>query len=218
MVQGRYKPVAEFALYTVICGGADQVVFVINETKAQFIAWMGDGARYNTPFVYVYQPIQTRDAHKSGGLAAALDAAYSVTRDALVMFAMPDTILKPVGLFLEMAEMLPAADVVFAAFEVAHPEYFGILQMDAAGHVAGVVDKPTTPMGGLVWGAIMWQPSFTEFIHAERQAGVDRFNDILNDGIQAGIPMRACAFTDGGVFMDVGTPESIEELMTRGLP
>src|SRR5450759_3951473 len=76
----RYKPVSQFILDNMVTAGVSHLVFVINETKHQLIAYFGNGQRFGCDITYVVQEsLEQQENSTSPGLAHALDSAYHLT-------------------------------------------------------------------------------------------------------------------------------------------
>lgn len=210
----RYKPVSQFVLENLVAAGVEHVVFVINDRKSQLIGYFGDGSRFGCRLSYVVQEPPEEGASTSPGLANALDAAYHLTRGRTVLFGMADTIMQPGDVFARGLASMQAGDAgVLCLFPTATPEKFGMVRL-ADGIAAEIVDKPAVTGLSHMWGCILWQPEFTEFLHACQQAGVADFAEILNRAIRSGMAFRGLPL-DGGEYLDLGTYEEIMALDRR---
>ncbi len=212
----RYKPVAQHVLENLVGAGARHVVLVINETKHQLMGYFGSGKRFGCTLSYVFQEADTVGTTASGGLAEALDSAHHLTSGKSVLFGMADTIVQPTETFrVAFAPEHERADVVLGLFETDRPEKFGMVDLDEHARVRAVVDKPEQTSLRLMWGFILWRPSFTDFLHAQlaNGTGID-FAGVLNAAIAAGLRVEG-AVVPGGVYIDVGTYEEIQRLEQR---
>jgi len=210
----RYKPVAQFAVDSLVASGVTDVVCVINETKHQLIGYFGDGHRFGCHMAYVVQENRASDGQStSPGLAHALDSAYRLVRGRTVFFGMADTIMAPQDVFAQAWRSSgPEDDVVLVLFPTTRPEKFGMVRTDAEGRVLEIVDKPRQTRLTQMWGSIIWRPRFTEYLHDEVTVhGVADFACILNGAIHAGLRVTAHAVS-GGTYLDLGTYEEIREL------
>ena len=210
---GRYKPVAQHVVDTLVGAGARHLVVVINETKHQLIGYFGDGARFGCRISYVFQDPYAVRRVGAEGLAEAIDAAYHLIRGRIVLFGMPDTIVEPSGAY---GQLLPAigegADLHLGLFPTDVPEQRGVVDHDEDGRVRRVLDKQ--PDQGLreCWGILAWSPAFTERLHeGVASPSAPDFTTIVNGAISAGMRVRATSIA-GGRYSDLGTYESIERL------
>lgn len=209
----HYKPVAQFVVDNLLAAEVRHIVFVINETKSQLIGYFGSGARFGCHFSYVVQePPEAALKSTSPGLAHALDAAYHLTRGKTVFFGMADTIMRPVHIFAEAREKLQLEDdLVLVLFPTQHPEKFGMVKFQDE-RVVEIIDKPGETDLTYMWGCMVWQARFTEFLHDRvAAAGTSDFAAILNAALQSDYKMRMVKFEDGE-YIDLGTYEEIMEL------
>jgi glucose-1-phosphate thymidylyltransferase len=210
----RYKPISQFVLDRMTAIPVAHVVFVINATKHQLIAYYGDGNRFGCHISYVVQE-QRGNARRSTspGLAHALDAAYHLTRGKTVVFGMADTIMDPPDVYRHMLEAAsPDDDAVMGLFPTDRPHKFGMTDFAADGTVLQVVDKPQKTNLTHMWGCMIWRPSFTEHLHACLGGGeIVDFATAMNRALEDGMRFRAVRFK-GGTYLDIGTYDEIMEL------
>lgn len=213
----HYKPISQFVLNNLTKTGLEHIVFVINETKHQLVGYFGDGHRFNCSISYVVQePESNREQSTSPGLAHALDSAYHLTRGKTVCFGMADTIMQPVDVFVRALQTASVDDdVILVLFPTERPEKFGMVRFNQQGRVLEIVDKPKKTDLKLMWGCIVWRPSFTEYLHASvRQKGISDFALIMNSAIAEGLKFNSVQIVEGN-YIDLGTYEEIMELDSR---
>jgi len=211
----QYKPVSHYILDNMIKAGICHIVFVINDTKHQLIKYFGNGRRFNCDISYVVQELQDDkpDIAKSPGLAKALDAPYHLTKDKIVYFGMADTIIKPVN-FLKVAteRVSKDADVTLCMFHTDCPEKVGMVKLDKDNWVKGIDDKPTSTNLEWMWGAMIWTPIFTEFLHNSiHEKQITDSAQIFNNAIANGIKFKGIEFKNGK-YLDIGTYNDIIRL------
>ena len=213
----HYKPISQYVLDSLTLAGLEHIVFVINETKHQLIGYFGDGCRFGCNISYVVQESGNgKTESTSPGLAHALDSAYHLTRGRTVFFGMADTIMQPKDVFLRAYRAAtPEADVVLTLFTTDRPEKFGMVRLGPEGKVVEIVDKPRETDLNLMWGAIIWRPAFTEYLHARvRRDRVSDFALIMNDAIRKGLRFEGVLMAEG-VYIDLGTYDEIMEMDRR---
>lgn len=208
----KYKPVSQFIVEQMTNVGVSHIAFVINETKHQLLEYFGCGVRFNCDFSYVVQEQILGDvASTSPGLANALDAAYHLTREKVVFFGMPDTIMQPSNVYSYGVDKLNKFDVVFLLFLTQIPKKFGMVKF-TNDIVEEIVDKPDFTDLQYMWGSIIWKPIFSEFLHAKVTCEkITDFAKIMNDAIKSGISF-GCTIVPSGTFMDIGTYDEISDL------
>jgi dTDP-glucose pyrophosphorylase len=206
--------VSQFVLDNLVAAGLSDVVFVINQNKAQLLGYFGNGRRFGCNIAYAVQETPDhRGQSTSPGLAHALDSAYHVVKDRPVFFGMADTIMEPRDVFARAwADMRPNDDVMLVLFPTNRPEKFGMVKTAQDGTVLEVVDKPRQTGLTHMWGCIIWRPRFTRFLHeCVHESGIADFAAVLNSAIRNGMHVRSHA-VEGGDFSDLGTYEEIREL------
>lgn len=209
----RYKPVAQFIVDDMVHSGVEHIIFVINETKHQLIGFFGSGSRFGCRISYVFQDNgEINNSSTSPGLAHALDAAFHLTKDKVICFGMPDTIMTPKPVFRSLLGLAAAeGDVFLGCFKVSHPEKFGMVEVENS-IVRQIIDKPRQTDLSHAWGCIVWGPKFTEHLHRSvEQKGLSDFAVILNDGLEESLMVKAIIFEDGS-YSDLGTYDEIAKL------
>lgn len=212
----HYKPLAQFVLTNMIAAGLKHVAFVINETKHQLIGYFGNGQRFGCNISYVVQEAaEGQTGSTSPGLAYALDSAYHLTRNHVVCFGMPDTIVQPTDVFARAIQSAAREDdVVLVLFPTDRPQKFGMVQLGDDQSVQAIIDKPRQTHLTEMWGCMVWRPRFTEFLHERVGAGVSDFALIMNSAIQQGMRFRGLRPADGA-YRDLGTYDEIMEMDHR---
>jgi glucose-1-phosphate thymidylyltransferase len=206
----KYKPVARYMVENLIKAGVKHIIFVINETKHQLIKYFGSGECFNCNFTYVVQDYTSPGQSTSPGLADALVSSYHLIKGKTVLFGMPDTIMYPKNSFQKGLEILESnGEVTLCLFPTKFPEKFGMVSTNKDGIVLKVVDKPKSTKLEYMWGCIIWQPVFTEYLYNKvRVEKLSDFAEILNSAINDNIIMNSVKFKDGE-FVDFGTYEQI---------
>ena len=93
------------------------------------------------------------------------------------------------------------------AFRTETPSTCGILELDGAGRVIGFHEKVANPPGNLASGAVyMFAPAVLDRIAARGHRFVDLSTEII-----PGLLGRMLAVEHKGFFMDIGTPEALEQ-------
>lgn len=213
----HYKPISQFVLSNMTTAGLSHVVLVINETKHQLIGYFGNGNRFGCQISYVVQEA-ANDPEKSTspGLAHALDSAYHLTRGKTVFFGMADTIMQPNDVLKEARNKFkPEDDVLLVLFNTEHPEKFGMVRENQSGQVLKIVDKPAKTDLTRMWGAIIWNSRFTEYLHdCVNDKKISDFANIMNSAIDLGFHFSTY-HVNNGVYIDLGTYEEIMEMDRR---
>ena len=134
------KPMIYYPLSVLMLAGIREIAIVTTpEDQAQFQRALGDGSAWGLAFTWVVQP-------SPDGLAQAYTLCEAFLAGQPSCMVLGDNIFFGHGL----PEMLARADArakgatVFG-YHVADPERYGVVAMDAAGRVTGIVEKPRQP-------------------------------------------------------------------------
>ncbi|MBV7328032.1 NTP transferase domain-containing protein [Chloroflexi bacterium TSY] len=210
----HYKPISQFVVENLTASGADEIVFVINETKHQLIGYFGSGSRFGCQISYaVQEPLEQTNSSTSPGLAHALDSAYHLVRGKTVAFGMADTLMEPTNVFRRLLDAASSTDqLILGLFKVTRPHKFGMVDLDDQGVVRQVIDKPAKTHLTHAWGCIVWREEFTEYLHRKVNVeGVADFAQIMNDALAEGLPGFGVVL-ENGQYSDMGTYDEIVEL------
>ncbi len=211
----QYRPVSHYILNNMVHAGVNHIVIVINETKHQLIKYFGNGHRFGCDISYVVQELQNDDLNKakSPGLAEALDSAYHLTKGKLVFFGMADTVILPQDFFAKAYSVFdPAADVMLCMFHTDKPEKVGMVRLDDNDWVKCIDDKPEKTDLEWMWGAMIWRPVFTDFIHeCVHKKKINDSARIYNEAISNGINFKGVGFGNGK-YLDMGTYDDVLRL------
>ncbi|MFQ5408997.1 MAG: NTP transferase domain-containing protein [Anaerolineales bacterium] len=156
LVEYRGKPIIEYSLDNLIASGMDRIVVVIRSEKEA----VRDFLLKKYPardFTFVYQ------TGVIGNLLDAIKAASEHIRGHNVYFCMADTHIQPNPFEFEQDA---SAEITLLCFEVDDDrwKHFGVLDLARR----RLVDKPSEYVGNVCWGALVWQPKFTErLLHAD---------------------------------------------------
>jgi len=166
---------------------------------------LGDGSRYGVHFTYLVQGAPKGIAH---AIACARDF---VGRDAFCVY-LGDNVLK--GGIRHMVEEFQANnhDAGIALCPVAHPERFGVAELDAAGNVAGLVEKPKEPKSNLALvGIYLLRPSIFPIIDRLKPSWRNELEitDAI-EGLRKG-GGKVKAYVVKGWWKDTGRPEDVLE-------
>jgi len=206
----KYKPVSQYIVDQMTEVGLEHLVFIINETKHQLIGFYGNGDRFGCRISYVVQETINTKSSTSPGLAQALDSAYHLTKDKVVFFGMPDTIMQPNDIFKRTLPYLNEnVDVILSLFKTRTPSKFGMVRINNQAEVIEIVDKPEETDLTSMWGCVVWKPIFSEFLHEwlNNQQVFD-FAEIMNNAIKNKLNFKGIKI-DEGVFYDLGTYDEI---------
>jgi glucose-1-phosphate thymidylyltransferase len=203
---GANMPICSYSLQA-MAPVVSRVIVVVSPRKEAIREVLGSGAEFGVELTYVVQ----EEPH---GLPHAIACAREALGDEEVVFAMPDTIFLPRDAVaqLQRDRQEKAVDVALGVFPTDSPWQLAPVDIDQAGRVRAVYDKPrTTPLRN-TWGVLAWSPRFSDLCcEYERQrldASEGKLTDVIERARCLGLPLGARVFSDG-VFCDAGTPAGL---------
>jgi glucose-1-phosphate thymidylyltransferase len=123
---------------------------------------------------------------------------------------MADTIMWPKDVFKSTLNSLDSnADMTLCLFPTKYPQKFGMVSYNSEMKVKKIVDKPITTDLTFMWGAIIWQPTFSDFLFKKVNINESSdFAEIINLAIDNHLLIKTKTFPTGR-FVDFGTYEQI---------
>jgi glucose-1-phosphate thymidylyltransferase len=199
------RPVLVRALEQIRDLGLRDVAIVVGDRAAQIEAVVGDGSRLGLKVTYLMQPAPLGLAH-----AVAIARAFLGEDDFLLYLGdnvFAEGLTGPAGSFRARR---PAAHLVLA--KVADPRRYGVAELDRAGGVRTLVEKPQQPASDLaVTGAYFFTARVHEAVAAIRpsQRGELEITDAICHLLATGAPVTAEQYP--GYWQDTGTVEELLE-------
>jgi len=140
-------------------GIRDIGVIISPETGKEIIAAIGDGSQWRAKFTFIPQD-------RPGGLAHAVATAKPFLDGSDFVMYLGDNLI---GMMIRESVLKFEADTSCAAAvmlkEVQNPSAFGVAEVDQAGQVTRLVEKPKEPKSNLALvGVYMFRPSIFEAI------------------------------------------------------
>jgi glucose-1-phosphate thymidylyltransferase len=154
------KPLLFYGLEAIRDAGITDVGIVVGETEPEIRAAVGDGAALGIEVTYLRQ-----DAPK--GLAHAVLIARDFLGDEPFVMYLGDNLI--VGGISELVDEFARGhfDAQILLTKVEHPEQFGVAELDAAGKVVRLEEKPKEPRSDLALvGVYMFGPHVHEAVRA----------------------------------------------------
>ncbi|EKE43291.1 glucose-1-phosphate thymidylyltransferase [Oceaniovalibus guishaninsula JLT2003] len=134
------KPMIYYPLSVLMLAGIREIgIITTPEDQAQFRHLLGDGSQWGLSIAWLVQP-------RPEGLAQAYLVGEDFLDGAPSAMVLGDNIFFGHGLpeLLARAGARDAGGTVFG-YRVADPERYGVVAMDGAGRVTGIVEKPDRP-------------------------------------------------------------------------
>jgi glucose-1-phosphate thymidylyltransferase len=149
------KPVLFYGLEAIRDAGITDVGIVVGDTAAAIQEEVGDGSAFGLDVTYIRQDAPRGLAH------AVLIARDFLGEDNFVMYLGDNFIVGGItALVDEFAGIRPDAQIMLT--RVTDPRQFGVAELDSAGEVTGLVEKPEHPRSDL---ALVGVYIFTAAIH-----------------------------------------------------
>ncbi|MGP3949264.1 glucose-1-phosphate thymidylyltransferase [Streptomyces sp. 7N604] len=203
------KPVLEHVLDNVRALGVTEAGIVVGDRGRQIAEVIGDGSRLGLRVTYIPQA-------EPLGLAHCVTLARTFLGDEDFVMYLGDNML-PEGvadIAQDFTARRPAAQLVVQ--KVADPRAFGVAELDAAGQVERLVEKPQQPRSDL---ALLGVYFFTSAIHRAVASirpsarGELEITDAIQWLVTQGAEVRASEYS--GYWRDTGRAEDVLECNRR---
>jgi glucose-1-phosphate thymidylyltransferase len=167
------KPILFYGLEAMAEAGIKEIGVIVGDTAAEIMAAVGDGSRWGLNVTYLPQEAPLGLAH------CVLIARDFLGDDDFVMYLGDNLIRQGVKDFVDRFEAerdraavpapddveMPAAQILLA--RVPDPERFGVAELDGAGKVVRLVEKPRVPPSDLALvGVYLFDPTIHEAVRA----------------------------------------------------
>ena len=154
------RPILFYVMENLVDAGITEIgVIIAPETGAEVRRALGDGSQFGATFTYIEQD-------KPAGLAHAVRTAHGFIGDAPFCMFLGDNLIgtKVKG---DVARFLAQPDFEASIMlkEVPNPSSFGVAEVDSAGNVTRLVEKPKEPRSNLALvGIYLFRKSIFEAI------------------------------------------------------
>ncbi len=152
------KPVLFYGLEAIAAAGLREVGIVVGDTAAAIKSAVGDGASFGLDVTYISQPAPLGLAH------AVLVARDYLGSDDFVMYLGDNFIVGGITeLIGEFTSYRPDAQIMLT--RVPDPRQFGVVELDDAGDVIRLEEKPDRPRSDLALvGVYLFTPAVHEAV------------------------------------------------------
>lgn len=154
-----FRPIIMYTIEAMQKAGIKQIIFTINPKKIDLLTFLGNGDKFEMGFTYCIHP-------EPRSLPESINEAYYLTKDKIVVFAMPDTCVKPTD-YLNILLKVHLANfervATLACFKTENPAKFGMVEFQD-NLILDIIDKPDSTKLQWMWGAMIWSPEVTEAI------------------------------------------------------
>jgi glucose-1-phosphate thymidylyltransferase len=200
------KPVLFYGLEAIRGAGITDVGIVVGDTAADIQAAVGDGSAFGIRTTYIRQDAPLGLAH------AVLVARDFLGDDDFVMYLGDNFIVGGINdLVDEFTRAKPDAQIMLT--EVSDPRAFGVAELDEAGQVIGLEEKPKQPKSNLALvGVYMFTPAIHEAVDSLQPSwrGELEITEALQWLIENGKTVRSTTIT--GYWKDTGNVTDMLEV------
>lgn len=194
------KPVLHRVIEAIRDAGITDIGIVVGETGEEIRRATGSGERWNVNLTYIEQP-------EPKGLAHAVLTSRDFLQDERFVMFLGDNVIQ--GGVSELVAEFSAADwnAQIVLTEVAEPEHYGVAELDSAGRVCRLVEKPKQPMSNLALvGIYMFDAHIHEACEAIRPSwrGELEITDAIQWLVDHGYEVRP--HLHRGWWIDTGKP------------
>ncbi|MGW3138579.1 glucose-1-phosphate thymidylyltransferase [Streptomyces sp. NPDC001139] len=200
------KPVLFYGLEAIAQAGITEVGIVVGDTAEEIRAAVGDGSAFGLDVTYLPQSAPLGLAH------AVLIAREFLGEDDFVMYLGDNFVVGGITSLVD-AFRAERPDARILLTRVADPTAFGVAQLDDAGRVVGLEEKPRQPRSDLALvGVYLFTPAVHEAVRAIKPSGRGELEitDALQWMIDAGRDVRST--TISGYWKDTGNVTDMLEV------
>jgi glucose-1-phosphate thymidylyltransferase len=202
------KPMIYYPLSTLMLARIREILVISTpEELPRFEALLGDGSQWGMSFTYASQP-------RPEGLAQAFIIGREFVGRSAVSLVLGDNIFYGQGLggVLRSAAARESGATIFG-YWVRDPSAYGVAELDLAGHVVDIVEKPSAPKSHYaVTGLYFYDNDVLDIAGVLQPSarGELEITDVNREYIRRGA-LRMEIFGRGMAWLDTGTPESLHE-------
>jgi glucose-1-phosphate thymidylyltransferase len=190
-----------------LAGIRDILVITTPSDRPRFEALLGDGSRCGLKLSYAEQ-------RRPEGLAQAFIIGRDFIGDGTVALVLGDNIFYGHGLpeLLREAAQLSAGAIVFA-YQVRHPQAYGVVELDTCGNAVSIEEKPSEPRSSwAVTGLYFYDNAVIDIAQGLTPSARGEFEitDVNNAYLRRNM-LRVARMGRGYAWFDTGTHEDLLE-------
>ena len=197
------KPILFYGIEAMVAAGITEIGVIVGDTRAEVMAALGDGSRFGATFTFIPQDAPLGLAH------CVLIAEQFLGDDDFVMYLGDNLLEQDLGAFVHAFETAragaepPAAQILLK--QVPDPHRFGIAELDSAGNVLRLVEKPDDPPSDLALvGVYLFDRNINTAVRSinPSQRGELEITDAIQWLVDQGMRVRCELLT--GWWIDTG--------------
>jgi len=199
------KPMIYYPLSTLMTAGIREILVISTpEDLPRFERLLGDGSAWGCRFEYAVQPAPE-------GLAQAFVIGEEFVAGERVALVLGDNIFHGTNLSERLGQAVASPDATVFAYHVADPERYGVIEFDADGRPAAIVEKPRAPRSSFAVPGLYFFPGDVASVAAAvRPSGRGEYEitDVINHYLAAG-RLDVAILDRGTAWLDTGTFASL---------
>ncbi len=197
------KPILFYGIEAMVAAGITEIGVIVGDTRAEVMTALGDGSRFGATFTFIPQDAPLGLAH------CVLIAEQFLGDDDFVMYLGDNLLEQDLGAFVHAFETArtgaepPAAQILLK--QVPDPHRFGIAELDNAGNVLRLVEKPDDPPSDLALvGVYLFDRNINTAVRSinPSQRGELEITDAIQWLVDQGMRVRCELLT--GWWIDTG--------------
>jgi glucose-1-phosphate thymidylyltransferase len=200
------KPVLFYGLEALAEAGVREAGIVVGDTHAEIEAAVGDGSAFGLDVTYIRQQAPLGLAH------AVLISRDYLGDDDFVMYLGDNFIVGGISATVDrFSRERPAAQIMLT--RVGDPQQFGVAELDSAGRVIGLEEKPCEPKSDLALvGVYLFTPAIHEAVAELKPSwrGELEITDAIQWLIESGRTVESSVIS--GYWKDTGNVSDMLEV------
>lgn len=201
------KPLIYYPIATLMLAGVREVLIITTpRDEEQFARLLGDGSQWGMQLTYA-----TQDA--PNGLAEAFLIGADFIGEDTVALVLGDNLFFGPGLGTRLQDNVEVVGAHVFAYQVSHPEAYGVVEFAADGQVLSIEEKPSAPRSSYaVPGLYFYDNSVIDIARslAPSPRGELEISDVNAAYLERG-ELTVTALPRGTAWLDTGTFENLME-------